>query len=173
MARLFLAVWPDAPARASLAAIASEVARRCGGRAVPAAKLHLTLAFLGETDPARVPSGALAQVAARSGPFGLVLDRLGEFARAGVAWAGCADAAPALLDLQAGIESGLREAGFDLEDRPYAPHLTLARHVRTRVAAEAIGPVAWRVASFALVESERGSGAYREVARWPLAGEKT
>jgi 2'-5' RNA ligase len=173
MARLFLAVWPDAPARAALAALASEVARRCGGRAVPAAKLHLTLAFLGEADPARVPSGALAQVAARSAPFELALDRLGAFARAGVAWAGCAGAAPALLDLQAGAESRLREAGFALEERPFAPHLTLARHVRGPVAPASIGPVAWRVGSFALVESERGSGAYREVARWPLGAEKT
>ena len=173
MARLFLAVWPDAPAREALAELASAVARRCGGRAVPAGKLHLTLAFLGEAEPARVPSGALAQVAARAAPFGLALDRLGGFARAGVAWAGCAGAAPALLDLQAAVEDRLRKAGFALEARPFSPHLTLARHVRGPVAPAPIGPVAWRVGSFALVESKRGSGAYREVERWPLGAEKT
>ncbi|MDH5265059.1 MAG: RNA 2',3'-cyclic phosphodiesterase, partial [Betaproteobacteria bacterium] len=54
MARLFFALWPDAAARAALADLARATANRYGGRAVPAANLHLTLVFLGEVDPARI-----------------------------------------------------------------------------------------------------------------------
>lgn len=169
MARLFLAVWPDAPARASLAAIASEVARRCGGRAVPAAKLHLTLAFLGEADPARVPSGALAQVAAQSAPFGLALDRLGAFARAGVAWAAPSEVPAALAAANRDLVRALADRGVATEARPYRPHVTLARRCERTLEGPIAPPVAWRVDRVVLMSSRLLSeGArYREVGSWP------
>ena len=54
MARLFFALWPDEPARGRLAPLAAEVAAQASGKPVPIAKLHLTLAFLGEVDAARI-----------------------------------------------------------------------------------------------------------------------
>ncbi len=173
MARLFFALWPDAQARLALAARGKEVARRCGGRPVPAANLHLTLAFLGEVEPSAIPALREAAGAGGGEAFELALDRLGAFARAGVAWAGCRVAPPALLALQAGLARRLGEAGFPQEERPFAAHLTLARRIRVPLAPEAMDPVRWPVGAFALVESVRGEGAYRTLAEWPLAGEKT
>ena len=172
MARLFFALWPDAGARAALAAKAGEVARRCGGRPVPAANLHLTLAFLGEVDPGAMPALRDAASLARAEAFGLELDQLGAFARAGVAWAGCRRAPAALLELQSGLARRIRDAGVALDERPFAAHLTLARRIRTPLAPEAMEPVRWRVKSFALVESVRGEGAYRTLADWILEGGK-
>ena len=51
MPRLFFALWPDGPARAVLAGHAARLARLARGRAVPAARLHLTLVFLGAVAP--------------------------------------------------------------------------------------------------------------------------
>ena len=65
------------------------------------------------------------------------------------------------------------EAGFALDERAFAAHLTLARRIREPLAPEPMEAVRWRVDSFALVESVRGEGAYRTLAEWPLEGGKT
>lgn len=173
MPRLFFALWPDAAARSALARRAREVARRCAGRPVPEANLHLTLAFLGEVDAAAIPALARAARPERAAAFELALDQLGAFPRAAVAWAGCRQLPAGLVALQAGLARRIREAGFPLDERAFAAHLTLARRIRSPLAPEAMEAVKWRVASFALVESVRGEGAYRTLAEWPLEGEKT
>lgn len=173
MARLFFALWPDAHARAALGARATEVARRCGGRPVPAANLHLTLVFLGEVEAARIGALGRAADAVTGGAFDLALDRIGDFRRAGVAWAGCGRPSAEMLALQASLERRVREAGFATDGRAFAPHLTLARRVREPVEPGDVEPVSWRVTAFALVESAHGEGAYRRLAEWPLEGEKT
>src|SRR5256885_1011054 len=73
------------------------------------------------------PRGGEAAGPVRDPPFGIALDRVGGFRRARVAWAGASAAPAPLLDLQARLEAGLRASGFDLEERAFAPHVTLAR----------------------------------------------
>jgi 2'-5' RNA ligase len=65
VARLFLAVWPDAAARAQLAAYRDGWRWPPGARPVTGDKLHLTLHFIGDFDRARIAAlaGALAPVA--------------------------------------------------------------------------------------------------------------
>jgi RNA 2',3'-cyclic 3'-phosphodiesterase len=165
MARLFFALWPDSPARQALAARARDLAEECGGRPVPASSLHITLVFLGEVDASRIGELRRAAGAARGRAFDLALDRVGGFARAGVAWAGVRQPPAELLDLQADLERRVREAGFSPDGRPFAPHLTLARRVRKAPASRDADPVSWRAGSFALVES---AGGYRNLAEWAL-----
>ena len=43
-----------------------------------------------------------------------------------VLWAGIVEQ-PALLALQAAVETALGAVGFEPEDRPFSPHITLAR----------------------------------------------
>ena len=168
MPRLFFALWPDEPARAALAPLARRVALEGGGRAVPGANLHLTLAFLGDVPQDRVDAAKAAASGIRGDRFELVLDRTGAFRRSGVGWAGPAKAPGELVTLQSALDSALRASGFALEDRPFAPHLTLARKLVRPVATTQIEPVAWRVTRFALVASAREKGAYRDVAIWEL-----
>lgn len=166
MPRLFYALWPDAAAREALGALAKRVAAESGGRPVPAANLHLTLAFLGDVPAERV--GELARIGGRiaSRPFRLAIDRTGRFRQAGVAWAGPSEVPPALAELQATLDQSLRAAGFAIEARPFAPHVTLARKVARAPQPGAVEPVAWPVAGFSLVESARERGAYRDIGRW-------
>ena len=167
MARLFFAVWPDAAAAAALEKLAREVAEVAGGKPVRGAKLHLTLAFLGEVDAARME--ALADCARlRAHAFRLELDQVGAFRRARVAWAGASAPPPALLDLQEKLASRLAKAGFTLEEREYTPHVTLARRIDRPLPRASIPALAWKTQELTLVRSETGTGRYTVMERWPL-----
>ena len=89
---------------------------------------HVTLAFLGATDPATVTllGERLALVAAAHGSTSSLTGGLGGFptpSRARVAWYGIEDAERRLASLAADVAEAL-----DLEaTRPLRPHLTLAR----------------------------------------------
>jgi len=86
MARLFLAIWPDAAAGEALARLADDVALVARGKPVERAKIHLTLVFLGDVAQEREPAvAAVAARAARSARFTLALDRVGSSRRSRVA----------------------------------------------------------------------------------------
>jgi 2'-5' RNA ligase len=167
VARLFFALWPDADAAQALAALAGRVAEASGGRPMPRDKIHLTLAFLGQVGPA-AHSQALAAARFRPRAFEMELDRIGAFRSAGVAWAGIAAPPAELVSLQRKLEERLRARGFALEERGYAPHVTLARRVLRPVMPTSIEPIAWRASAFTLVRSETGSGRYVIEEEWPL-----
>jgi len=86
--------------------------------------LHLTLAFLGETPRARDAAKAVASLT--DAPFPLALGRSGRFSD--LWWIGV-EPNPALETLAAALNRNLRAAGFALEDRPFRPHVTIAREV--------------------------------------------
>ena len=165
--RLFFAIWPDAAARERLAALGQEVAQLARGKPVPSANLHLTLAFLGEIEEAR--AALLPKIAAdiEASAFRLRFDRVGSFPKARVAWAGCATPPADLVHLQAALAKELAGAGFALDERPYAPHLTLARKTTVRLPPAAIEPVEWEAGEFALVASR--AGRYETACSWRLA----
>ena len=168
MARIFFAIWPDEPAAAALEALARTLAAASGGKTVPREKIHLTLAFLGETAPERVAAATDVANRARGHTFDAVLDCVGAFRHARVAWAGMNAPPPALLRLQEGLASGLREAGFVLEDRPYNPHVTLARRIERTIARAPADPIAWTARALTLVRSDTGKGTYSVLESWEL-----
>lgn len=93
--------------------------------------LHLTLKFLGEIDESRASrvKTVLGEVAARHRAFPLRAEGTGVFPgeRAPrVLWVGFA-AEPGLMALQADLEQALEAEGFEREERPFRPHLTLGR----------------------------------------------
>ena len=166
--RLFLALWPREPARDALAAVARSLAQAASGKAVPAEKIHLTLAFLGEVAPERLDEVRAAADAIRGAPFELVLDGVGSFQKARVAWAGSSGLPGALVRLQSDLETGLRAAGFALDERPFAAHVTLARKIAFSVTAAAMAPIRWQASEYVLARSESGSGSYSILEGWSL-----
>jgi 2'-5' RNA ligase len=166
--RLFFALWPDATATSALAAMGSDLAARTGGKPVPPGKIHLTVAFLGDIDEARLDPAKLAAGAVREPGFEVVLDQAGSFRGARVAWAGCAAVPVGLARLQEELTSELRGRGFVLEDRPFAAHVTLVRRIARPLALEAIAPIRWRARELSLVRSELGTGRYRPEGAWDL-----
>jgi RNA 2',3'-cyclic 3'-phosphodiesterase len=169
--RVFFAFWPESSLRDVLAELAGKVASETEGRAATGDKLHLTVAFLGEQPDSSIAD--LQDLAERTGgaAFELALDEIGCFRRSGIAWLGSSSAQPRLLAFHAELSRALRERGFPVDDRPYAPHLTLARRARRYVQYHLPKPIFWRVTSFVLVASELGRAgpSYRCLAEWQLA----
>lgn len=101
-------------------------------RRVKPENLHVTLAFLGWTPDERLDevTGAAREAAAGVARFELVFEGAGRFPPRGrprVLWIGIADGGPNVLQLATGVAAGLRRRGLRFDDRPLAPHLTLAR----------------------------------------------
>jgi len=144
--------------------------------------LHLTLSFLGETEPTRVPAlaQALQEVAARHAPFRLSAGGGGSFGsptHPRVLWADVRGDVAALRALQADVAAALEPLGFAPERREYTAHLTLARAKAPRgdpalaACAQALAQEDWgagEVTQLRLYES-RG-GAYHVLASPALSG---
>lgn len=141
--RTFVAVVPPPESLAPLVAAAGPWRGAFPASWVPPERLHLTLVFLGEVaDPA--PFGeALAEAVAGMVPFVLRVSGGGAFpraARAKVLWAGVEGDLPALVRLARVTRRTARAARIDVERKPYAPHVTVAR-LRGRAPVDVTGAV--------------------------------
>lgn len=144
---------------------------------------HLTLAFLGATEPAAVPAleAALREACAQSAPAAVSLaGRAERGGRGTVLWVPLASEL-ALQGVAAAVRSAVLGAGLTCDERPFRGHLTLARaRGRARVPAEAAAayagtPHAWTVRTVALLRSHLGQGPgrrarYEVLATFPLGG---
>ena len=112
-------------ATASLRAEAPELAW------IDRAKRHLTLKFLGEVADEAVPrlTEAADRAAAEHGPLEMSVREIGafpNFRRARVVWIGVEQERRLEL-LHHDLELACESAGFEVEGRPFRPHITLAR----------------------------------------------
>jgi 2'-5' RNA ligase len=94
-------------------------------------QIHLTLVFLGWTDPSlrAEVDGLIQTVSEESPPFSIDVTGLGVFPRLQspkVVWVGIPEEA-ALMKLQHDLAEKIGSLGIPLEKRPYRPHLTLGR----------------------------------------------
>jgi RNA 2',3'-cyclic 3'-phosphodiesterase len=168
--RAFFALVPDDGVRLQFLALAREVARRSRGRSISGEHVHLTLAFLGD-----VPVESLATIRAigdampRTGAS-LAFDTLGAWRASGVAWVAPSVLPPALSTLHAKLHAALTEAGFVLENRPFRPHVTLARRCVQPHPRQQSAPIQWSVRKLSLIGSElRPDGpVHRTLADWTL-----
>mgnify|MGYP006280191741 FL=1 len=133
--RLFVSVDLD-----GLADAVEAVQRRFEGadglRLTDPAQAHVTLKFLGDTDPDRVPDlrSALEAAVADSGvsPFEARFGGIGVFPSLdyiSVVWVGVRDGHSdlELTALHEAIEERTTAMGFDPEDHEFTPHATIAR----------------------------------------------
>jgi 2'-5' RNA ligase len=137
--RLFIAVDPPEPVLDDLAAAVAELGvSRAGARVTARPLWHITLAFLGEVDDARLPAVAAAMdtsVAAIGRPV-LSLAGGGRFGRGKftILWVGVDGD---LVPLRRAVTRNLRQARISFDDKRFNPHLTLSRP-GDRVPAETI-----------------------------------
>lgn len=168
--RAFFAIAPDVAVRQRLLSRAHDVARRARGRAVSGEHLHLTLAFLGDVPTARLPElRAIGEQLPRTAAT-LEFDTLGAWRASGVAWIAPSLVPSAITDLYAALHQALHAAGFVLEDRPFRPHVTLARRCVQPSLRGPTAPIVWSVDALVLVGSQlRPDGPrHTTLARWPL-----
>ena len=99
---------------------------------IDAHKMHVTLVFLGHTDEARAQEVGDAVRAAAAGhePLTISVESGGGFGTRKaprVLWIGLAGEIDALGRLQQDVAQRMEALGFEMEKRPFKPHLTLAR----------------------------------------------
>jgi 2'-5' RNA ligase len=146
---MFVAVRPPATALPSLAeALGVKVDDRW----------HLTLAFVGEQPDPEPFVGPLTEAALRSTPFPLAVAG-GQTFGGRVLSAAVAGDLTALDRLARDVQDACRRAGAELDDRPFRPHLTVARgrglHVPPELSSYE-GP-SWVVAELELIRSHLGA----------------
>ena len=128
--RLFIAAeLPDNVIEA-LAETSALLRGSLRGRYVAPDSFHVTLAFLGDVEAARVDLVAetLAEGCVGHAAFDVSLGELGSFGRRAKAtlWQGFRDAG-ALPQLAESTRAGLDARGFAFDDKPFLPHVTLMR----------------------------------------------
>jgi RNA 2',3'-cyclic 3'-phosphodiesterase len=148
--RLFFAFWPDETLRGALEAARARLFP-LAGRPVDPANLHVTVAFLGAVDESKL--ARLAELAGPVAPLPIVFDRLEHWTRPRVLAAVASQPPPRLRAIVDGLWQRLDRLGFAREPRPYVPHLTLVRDVKTLRAGLAWPPLEWTVYRIQLVES--------------------
>lgn len=143
----------------------------------PVATLHLTLHFLGEVDPELLDplEAALREGCSGFGPFQLQLDRLGAFPslrRPRTLWLGLSGERERLSALEATLRPLVTALGIPLEDRPYSPHITLARDPLGPITLPevVVRPLAWQVPDLVLFHSslQRGGAIHTPLGRFRL-----
>jgi len=171
--RAFLGIGIPAGVREAISAAVAQVRSHHAPVAWAAPEnLHITLDFLGEILPDRVPLVERSMRAVASGidPFSVTAGGGGAFPgtrNPRVLWVGLLEPLELVRQLQQNMENALSVAGFPREDRPFHPHITVGR-------ARGALPPAWGerfvqalsgkgfgvvpVPSFTLYESRLGPG---------------
>jgi 2'-5' RNA ligase len=166
----------DAGLREVLAGTRASLSGSRDVRWVRDEQLHLTLRFFADLPPDRVPAveDACRAASASSGPFDLEVRGLGRFPAHGplrVVWAGLGAGREALVAIASALAGELEARGFPAVagEKPFAPHLTLARARDPRGSRDAARAVAaltpstgvfgtQRVDALVLTRSDLGSG---------------
>lgn len=157
-----------------------------GVRWVSPEGVHLTLKFLGSTDPAAVEGvrSAVLEAARSADRARLVLRGVGGFPSAGrprVLWLGLIDGTEPLARLAADLDARLAPLGWEPERRPFHAHLTLARceePAAGRLALETLTrlsedvELSWTADRLVLFQSHlgRGPARYEPLLEAPLGG---
>jgi 2'-5' RNA ligase len=182
--RLFVALEIPSEVRKNLASLIESLrAVSPQTRWVRPENLHVTLKFIGEVPEAKlsVIRGALASVRSEQ-PVTLDFRGLGFFPNEKhprVFWAGI-EASPDLKTLAAEIDGATEKLGIPREQRPFSPHLTVARFEPPRLPEKLRAAIqenagrefgSLRTTQFHLIESKlKSSGAeYTTVESFPFA----
>lgn len=131
--RAFLAIRVADDAKRAIRDVVERLRTKVSeARFVPPDQWHLTLHFFAALSPVEVQ--AVREVArnavAELRPFTIGLGGLGTFPdprRPRVLWLGLREGADECTVLHRRIATGLRARGLPAEDRPFRPHVTLAR----------------------------------------------
>ncbi len=129
MVRTFIAIDLAPEVRERLSE-SQDTLKQCSARLtlVDPENIHLTLKFLGEVSPAQIEqiTGVLREIAGT--PFDISLDCIvgNTSSRPRVIWCTISDEG-ACTSLAGRIEEALAPLGFRREDRPFTPHVTVAR----------------------------------------------
>ena len=122
---------------------------RADVRWVSPEKIHLTLKFFGNIDESKIEAIVEAIERPVKGTLGFFIKvkGLGAFPHLKnprVVWMGLAEGKEILTSFQRQLEGELEKIGFEREERPFQPHLTLGRSNSSRGRDELVGMIEQR-----------------------------
>lgn len=162
--RLFIAVNFDQETKKALHDMAEKLrVQALKGNFTREENFHLTLVFIGETSKVNLVKEAMGNL--KASPFTLQMGSLGRFFRRGgdIYWVGV-EKNQTLLLIYDQLFTALNNAGFELEKRPFKPHITLGREVvlmkefNSQEFAHTMGHLSCEVTKISLMKSERIAG---------------
>lgn len=165
--RAFLAILPDEDSRAHLAKLRDSWMEHLADKAkpVPDSNLHLTLAFLGETDQKAVETVVKSLTGLKLPAVTLKLDSsmcFPNITKATVLTVGAKKLGDPFLSGVSEIHGRLRKLGFEIELRRFHAHVTLARFARATSLRGRVfpvpSPISYTAARFHLMKSTTGKG---------------
>jgi RNA 2',3'-cyclic 3'-phosphodiesterase len=133
MTRTFIALEMNNALQSHLAGVIHQVAQVLPGiRWIDPSNIHLTLAFLGELTDEQLAEAIQATelVSQQAQPFSYRLSHLGTFGSPRfprVIWMGIEEPLGFLASIHRMLNRHLQRRGFEVDTRPFSPHLTLAR----------------------------------------------
>ena len=159
--RLFAAIQFSPAVKAALLEAVAALRHQGTGTFTRPENLHLTLAFIGETEDLPGAKAAL-EAACVGGPVSLTVGGLGHFND--LWWTGVREN-PKLEKLALAVQRALREQGFSIEKRAWKPHVTLVRRWRGPRPSVTVRETSMRAERVSLMKSERVNGklTYTEV----------
>ena len=92
--------------------------------------IHMTLKFLGDTEPSRVEEVSRVIEEMKIEPFDMKVEGVGVFPHPGhvrIVWAGVKNGSEHLIEMFKKLEEKLSDIGFKKERRDLHPHLTICR----------------------------------------------
>lgn len=169
--RLFFALCPDDVLRGKIAELGDSGNLAGAVRRVPVANIHITLVFIGQVD--YQTRECIEQVASETGgnSFRLILDRVGYWSKPQILWLAPSRVPCELSVLFENMQVRLGKCSVPVDQRPYKPHITLARKVKTPPPKIKFDPLIWHVKQYSLMESlpaPDGGVEYQELACWQL-----
>ena len=127
MVRAFIAVEPSAEIRNQIAAAGQEL--RGAGRLsfVSPNLMHITLKFLGEVPESQIQKIAASLDDISAAPYTLHASGISTFGRPPRVIKAEVHDGGATASLAADVESRMAKLGFKREEKPFSPHITIAR----------------------------------------------
>ena len=138
MIRSFLAIELPKPILGKIEEVQGDLrSTHADVRWVSPEKIHVTLKFFGNIEESRIDLifKSIEEPMRDALPFSVRVRGAGAFPslkNPRVIWMGLADGKEMLISLQKQIEDRLEKIGFEPEDRPFQPHLTLGRMKSSR-----------------------------------------
>jgi 2'-5' RNA ligase len=165
--RLFFALWPDEHLRGVLRERLAAGLEGIDAKLQRPDQWHVTLEFLGEV---AAPQRAAVDRAAKctlGTAFEIAFDRVEYWRRPQVLCLAASVTPVPLATLVADLRLQLEREGLPSDSRPFSPHVTLARKVRSARSHDLSQPIPWPADRFALVRSVTDpAGSLYEPRQW-------
>lgn len=166
--RYFLALWPDSKTAIKLHDAAQKALSPKNIKIVDAARLHLTLLFLGTLNQEQLNRVITAIDALCLPSCILEFDSITYWSKAKIVCFGCTRQSPVLTRIHKKLFQSLNRLDLTLDARDFIPHLTLARTRLTHFTPLTLCPINWEVHQLCLMSSSshRGRAEYRPIKLW-------